>query len=110
MYAESVNIQQTVKSGDGTDYRVVAIGDAAFYGTGARDLTAASEGLLPGTASLMSAGASLSVRLGNLLWVPFDTRIGVDWSYNFGPSFDAFRAGGLKLERHYFGLLFSVDY
>ena len=85
-------------------------GDAAFYGTGARDLTRASEGLLPGTASLMSAGASLSVRLGNLLWVPFDTRIGIDWSCNFGPSFDAFRASGLKLERHYFGLLFSVDY
>ena len=60
--------------------------------------------------ALMSAGASLSVRLGNLLWVPFDTRIGVDWSCNFGPSYEAFRAGGLKLERHYFGLLFSVDY
>ena len=85
-------------------------GDAAFYGTGARAVTSASAGLLPGTASLMSAGASLSVRLGNLLWVPFDTRIGIDWSCNFGPSFDAFRAGGLKLERHHFGLLFSVDY
>ena len=85
-------------------------GDAAFYGRGARAVTSASEGLLPGTASLMSAGASLSVRLGNLLWVPFDTRIGIDWSCNFGPSFDAFRDAGLKLERHYFGLLFSVDY
>ncbi|MBR6171425.1 MAG: C10 family peptidase [Bacteroidaceae bacterium] len=39
MYAESVNIQQTVKSGDGTDCRVVAIGDAAFYGWGMTSLT-----------------------------------------------------------------------
>jgi hypothetical protein len=60
--------------------------------------------------SLMSAGASLSVRLGNLLWVPFDTRIGATWSCNFGPSYDAFRAEGLPLRRHYAGLLFSIDY
>ena len=60
--------------------------------------------------ALMSAGASLSVRLGNLLWVPFDTRIGATWSCNFGPSFDAIRAAGVSLDRHYVGLLFSVDY
>ena len=60
--------------------------------------------------SLMSAGASLSVRLGNLLWVPFDTRIGATWSCNFGPSYDAFRAEGLPLRRHYAGFLFSIDY
>ena len=60
--------------------------------------------------SLMSAGASLSVRLGNLLWIPFDTRIGATWSCNFGPSYDAFRAGGLPLHRHYVGMLFTVDY
>ena len=60
--------------------------------------------------TLMSAGASLSVRLGNLLWIPFDTRIGASWSCNFGPSYDSFRANGLPLHRHYVGLLFSVDY
>ena len=64
----------------------------------------------PGPGALMSAGASLSVRLGNLLWVPFDTRIGATWSCNFGPSFDAIRAAGVSLDRHYVGLLFSVDY
>ena len=69
-------------------------GDAAFYFPGA----------------LMSAGASLSVRLGNLLWVPFDTRIGVTWSCNFGPSYETFRAEGLPLRRHYAGHLFSIDY
>lgn len=60
--------------------------------------------------TLMSAGASLSVRLGNLVWVPFDTRIGATWSCNFGPSYDAFRADGLPLRRHYVGFLFSIDY
>ncbi len=69
-------------------------GDAAFF--------------FPG--SLMSAGASLSVRLGNLLWVPFDTRIGVDWSCNFGPSYDTIQAAGVPLKRHYAGFLFSIDY
>ena len=58
----------------------------------------------------MSAGASLSVRLGNLLWVPFDTRIGVDWSCNFGPSYDTIQAAGVPLKRHYAGFLFSIDY
>lgn len=59
---------------------------------------------------LMSVGASLAVRLGNLLCVPFDTRIGVSWSYNCGPSFDDFRNSGLPLERHYAGMTFSIDY
>ena len=63
-----------------------------------------------GGAALMSAGSSLSVRLGNLLWVPFDTRIGVSWSCNFGPSYESLRRDGLSLNRHYFGLLFSIDY
>ena len=60
--------------------------------------------------TLMSAGLSLSVRLGNLLWIPFDTRIGASWSVNFGPSYDAFLAGDLPLHRHYVGMLFTVDY
>ena len=79
-------------------------GDAAFY-AGSTSATKPCGG-----DALMSAGASLSVRLGNLLWVPFDTRIGIDWSCNFGPSYETLRAGGLPLDRHYFGLLFSVDY
>lgn len=94
-------------------------GDAGVYpATAARSAGAASDAgnnpagertrRSPG--SLMSAGASLSVRLGNLLWIPFDTRIGLDWSYNFGPSYEAIRAAGVPLERHHFGFLFSIDY
>lgn len=83
-------------------------GDAALY-LPAPGSSAASANR-PGRSSLMSAGASLSVRLGNLLWIPFDTRIGCDWSYNFGPSYDTIRAAGIPLKRHYAGFLFSIDY
>ncbi|MBR1575135.1 MAG: hypothetical protein IJ654_01660 [Bacteroidales bacterium] len=60
--------------------------------------------------ALMSAGVSFCVRLGNLLWIPFDTRIGASWSVNFGPSFDTIKQAGTGLDRHYVGLLFSIDY
>ena len=82
-------------------------GDASLY---RRTPHAEEEGGLTQFGSLMSAGASLSVRLGNLLWVPFDTRIGIDWSCNFGPSYETFHAAGVPLRRHHFGLLFSIDY
>ena len=62
------------------------------------------------TAMLMSAGGSLSVRLGNFLWVPFPTRIGVSFSYNFGPSWQSLADAGLKLKRTNLGLIFSIDY
>ena len=55
------------------------------------------------TMTLMSAGADLSVRLGNLIWVPYDTRIGVSYCYNMGSE-------NVNLSSpHYVGMIFSVD-
>ena len=58
--------------------------------------------------SLWSAGADFVAVLGNLLWVPYTTRIGVSYNYNGGASFESFAAQGLA-ERHRFSLVFSID-
>lgn len=57
------------------------------------------------SAGLYSLGADVCVRLSNLLWLPFDTRIGVSWYYNGGPSF---RSCCPEASPHYVGMLFSV--
>ena len=59
--------------------------------------------------TLTSAGASLSVVLGNLLWIPYDTRIGVRWSFNSGSLVETLQKNGVPVERHNFGFLFSVS-
>ena len=54
-----------------------------------------------GNALLGSAGATVDIVLGNLLWIPFDTRIGVVFYRNFGtPS---------GYDPWYVGMDFSVD-
>ena len=59
--------------------------------------------------ALYSAGADLAAVLGNLLWIPYTTRIGVGWNYNGGPSYAAFAEQELPVERHKFSLIFSVE-
>ena len=59
--------------------------------------------------SLYSVGADLAAVLGNLLWIPYLTRIGVSWNYNGGASFDAFAARNLPVQRHKVELVFSVE-
>lgn len=58
---------------------------------------------------LASLGASLSVHLGNLLWLPYATRIGVSCSWNGGPGFDSLNDYGLKARHIHIGAIFSVD-
>ena len=58
--------------------------------------------------SLYSAGADFAAVLGNLLWIPYRTRIGVSYNYNGGPAFEGFSKQGLA-ERHNFSLLFSIE-
>ena len=60
--------------------------------------------------NLFSAGADLVFKLGNLLWLQYDTRIGVSWSYNGGSTFEEMTAQGYEPERHHFGLIFSMDF
>jgi hypothetical protein len=47
--------------------------------------------------------------LGNLLWVPFPTRIGVSYNYNGGPAYDTLVAKELPVQHHTFSLIFSVE-
>ena len=56
--------------------------------------------------SLLSVGADLTVRLGNLLWLPYDSSIGIRYAYNSWNEIDRFSVNGLS--HHYFGGIFSV--
>ena len=67
-------------------------GDYAFFGGAAN----------AAWTHLGAAGAELCVVLGNLLWIPYDTRIGVKYYYNIGiPT---------NLNPHRFDLVFNVDF
>ena len=58
---------------------------------------------------LYSVGGSLCVRLANLLWIPYDTRIGVSYSFNGGFSWEDMVKNGVVLDRHRIGMEFSID-
>ena len=59
--------------------------------------------------ALFSAGADLAAVLGNLLWIPYPTRIGVSYNYNGGPSYTDLAAQGVPVGRHDFSLIFSIE-
>lgn len=61
------------------------------------------------TSSLYSVGADFSVRLGNLIWLPYDTRIGISYNYKSGSLFDTLQSLGYEHSRHSVELVFSVD-
>lgn len=46
-------------------------------------------------------GAELCARLGNLLWIPYTTRIGIGYSYNFGD---------IEVKPHHLNMVFNVDF
>ena len=58
---------------------------------------------------LFSAGADFVAVLGNLLWIPYVTRIGVSYNYLGGSTFADFAERGLVDGHHDFSLLFSVE-
>lgn len=59
--------------------------------------------------NLYSAGADLKVRLGNLLWIPYTTRIGLRYDYNGGNCLESLKAAGAHVDRHSLQLIMSVD-
>lgn len=71
------------------------------------DLSLLSNGR--GAAHLYSVGADFCVRLGNLLWIPFDTRIGVSYNYNGGSIFPALVNAWYEQSPHSVSLLLSID-
>ena len=60
--------------------------------------------------AIYSLGGSFSVRLGNLLWIPFPARLGVSISYNCGPTYETLASSIPALSRTYTSLIFSIDY
>lgn len=58
---------------------------------------------------LYSAGADLAVRLGNLLWIPAATRIGVSFNYNGCTISGALSSAEISIPATRFGLILSVD-
>ncbi|MBQ9474923.1 MAG: hypothetical protein IJU69_01515 [Bacteroidales bacterium] len=65
--------------------------------------------------NLGCAGIDFNTVLGNLLWIPFDTRLGVGWNYNFGKDFDSINASLESRNRkamphNTFRLIFNVDF
>lgn len=60
------------------------------------------------TLTFCSAGTELCAVLGNFLWLPYETRIGVSYSYNFGPSFGKM-ATDIQPGRHCFQMVFNID-
>ncbi len=62
-----------------------------------------------GCGTAYSAGASLAVHLGNLAFVPYDTRIGVDFNWLGGSIPDDIRAAGDRSRRFHVGMVFSID-
>ncbi|MBQ6087347.1 MAG: hypothetical protein IJK96_04740 [Bacteroidales bacterium] len=59
--------------------------------------------------NLWSVGADLAVHLSNLLWVPYDSRLGVRVARNGGSASTLMKNLGSDAKDWYFGFLFSVD-
>lgn len=59
---------------------------------------------------LYSLGADLSLRLGNLLWITYDTRIGVSYNYNGGSLMDSLLGSGYESKHHSVSLVFNIDF
>ena len=64
----------------------------------------------PAKSSLLSAGADLTVELGNIAWVPYPCSVGVSASWLGGPYFKTLaEAAENGRKPYYVGLLFSID-
>ena len=57
--------------------------------------------------NLFSAGADLTVNLGNFFWLPYDTQIGIRYARNFWGNLDTFSINNLNA--NYIGWIFSIN-
>lgn len=61
-------------------------------------------------ANLFSAGGRIVAKLGNFLWLPYETRFGVSYSYSDGSLWNDLVSNDIDLGKHHtFSLVFSVD-
>ena len=63
-----------------------------------------------GHGTLLSAGAEVTARLANFLWLPYDTAVGFTFDWNGGPDFDFVAEQGTELARTWIGGVFTVDF
>ncbi len=61
------------------------------------------------TGNLISVGADVCARLGNLLWIPYATRIGVSYNWNGGKDFEA-ASQSSGTGRNNVSLFLSIDF
>lgn len=61
--------------------------------------------------NIYSVGADFSVRLGNFLVIPYDTRIGVSYNYKGGSFLEEIKtAGNITDSRHSWDMIFTIDF
>lgn len=63
-----------------------------------------------GHGDLLSVGFSLTARLSNLIWLPFESEFGIEFDYNAGSSYSFFRSIGSDLSRTYVGPVFRMNF
>lgn len=66
--------------------------------------------MFAGSTRLFSAGCDLTFDLNSILWLGWPCSVGVTYSYNGGPSFDALNASGQNLGHHFVGPTFNVTF
>lgn len=57
--------------------------------------------------NLFSAGADITVNLGNFFWLPYDTQIGIRYARNFWHNVNTFPVSNLN--KNYIGWIFSIS-
>ena len=60
--------------------------------------------------NLFSVGADLAARLGNFLWIPYDTRIGVSYNRLGGSGFEAQVSEGAASGHDSVSMVFTIDF
>ena len=65
----------------------------------------------PVKVGLFSVGSALTIDLNGLIWINWPCSAGISYSYNGGPSYNAFQeAYGITIGRHYVGPVFNVSF
>lgn len=60
--------------------------------------------------NLLSAGADLAVRLGNLAWIPYDTKLGISFNRLGGSGFEEMSGKAGISGHNSFEMIFAIDF
>ena len=73
------------------------------------DFLTFSEGRSMSDGNLFSAGFKLTACLGNLLWIPYDCKIGLSVDFNGGNAVDKMKKSGCLVDSHHIGFVFEMN-